>query len=164
MARTWAPRGFTPKIEYNFNWKSISAIGGIDPDGGIHFRTHEGSIKKEQVIDYLEQLMRHMDGYIVILWDGLPAHRAIAVKEFVELHADRITIYRLPAYCPDFNPVEWLWAEIKWTRLKGYCPKNLSELRKRLIGIVRVLRRKPDLIRSYFAVSALPIKSQAVRK
>jgi transposase len=160
-----APRGYTPKIEYNFNWKSISAIGGIDPDGKTHFRIHEGSIKKEQVIEYLEQLLRHIvDGYIVILWDGLPAHRAIAVKEFAELHRDRISIYRLPAYCPDFNPVEWLWAEVKWNRLKGYCPKNLSELRKKLISIIGVLRRKPDLIMSYFDVSALPIKPQTVRK
>jgi len=63
-------------------------------------------------------------GYIVILWDGLSAHRAGAVKEFVQLHSDRLSIYRLPAYCPDFNPVEWLWAEVKWNRLKGYCPED----------------------------------------
>jgi len=127
----------------------------------MHFRMHEGSIKKEQVINYLKQLLRHIDGYIVILWDGLPAHRA---KEFAELHRDRVSIYRLPAYCPDFNPVEWLWVEIKWNRLKGCCPKNLSELRKKLVSIIGVLRRKPDLIRSYFAVSALPIRSQDVKK
>jgi transposase len=116
------------------------------------------------VVDYLEQLLRHMKGHIVILWDGLPAHRARAVKEFAELHSDRLTIYRLPAYCPDFNPVEWLWAEVKWNRLKGYCPKTISELRRKLLSIIGVLRRKPDLIRSYFEASSLPIKPRAVSK
>ncbi len=116
------------------------------------------------MIDYLEKLLRHMREHIVILWDGLPAHRAIAVKEFVELHRDRLTIYRLPAYCPDFNPVEWLWAEIKGNRLRGYRPKTIEELRKKLLGITGSLRRKPNLIRSYFEVSSLPIKPHAVRK
>lgn len=130
----------------------------------MHFRLHEGSIKKEQVIDYLGQLLRHVQGHIVILWDGLPAHRATAVKEFAELHGDRLSVYRLPAYCPDFNPMEWLWAEVKWNRLKGYCPKDLSELRKKLVSVIGGLRRKPDLIRSYFDASTLPIKPQDVRK
>jgi len=116
------------------------------------------------VIEYLEQLLRHMEGHIVILWDGLPSHRATAVKEFVQLHSGRLSVYRLPAYCPDFNPVEWLWAEIKWNRLKGYCPKTLAELRKKLVSIVSSLRKKPELIRSYFDVSALPIKTQDLSK
>ncbi len=74
MPRTWAPKGKTPRIVHNVNGGKLSAIGGIDMSGEIYFRVHEESIKSEQVMEYLEQLLRHIDGYVIVLWDGLPAH------------------------------------------------------------------------------------------
>lgn len=164
MPRTWAPRGETPKIRCNFNWKKLSAVGGMDLSGEIYFRVHEESIKSKQVMEYLEQLLRHIDGYVIVLWDGLPAHRSNAVKEFGARHSERLSIYRLPAYCPDFNPMEWLWADVKWNKMKGFCPKNLPELKEKLRNCVNALRRKPELVQSFFSVSSLPIGPLEERK
>ena len=157
VGRTWAPVGKTPQIRYNFNWKKLSAMAGITLDGKIYFRVYEErSIKKEEVIQYLNQLLRQIRGYIVILWDGASSHRAKDVTHFLDEHRDRISAYRIPPYSPDFNPVEWLWAEIKWSRMKGYCPKKLHELRRKLYSCIRSLRNKADLVRSYFGASSLP--------
>lgn len=164
MPHTWAPRGETPRIKCNFNWEKLSAIGGINPSGEIYFRVHEESIKSAQVIEYLEQLLRHIDGCVIVLWDGLPPHRSSATKEFEDQHRSRLSIYRLPAYCPDFNPMEWLWADVKWSRMKGFCPKTLLELKVKLRNCVRSLRRKPELVRSFFTASSLPIGDGAVTK
>lgn len=93
-------------------------MAGITLDGKIYFRVYEErSIKKEQVIQYLNQLLRQIRGYIVILWDGASSHRAKDVTHFLDERRDRISAYRIPPYSPDFNPVEWLWAEIKWSRV-----------------------------------------------
>ena len=100
-------------------------------------------------------------GYIVILWDGLSAHRAGAVKEFVQLHSDRLSIYRLPAYCPDFNPVEWLWAEVTlWTKaLDGGPQADQLRVRDRLAR----LWADPDLA-GLFDPDALDKLSPAERQ
>jgi len=164
MPRTWAPRGETPRIKCSINGGRLSAIGGVDLFGAIYFRVHEESIKSEQVMEYLEQLLRHIDGHVIVLWDGLPPHRSSAVKRFEAEYCDRLSIYRLPAYCPDFNPVEWLWADVKWNRMKGYCPKTIDELKKKLRNCVRSVRRKPKLVRSFFRVSSLPIGPQEETK
>lgn len=156
MGRTWAPKGRTPIVECNFNWKKLSAIGGIDLQGEICFKVIEGSVYARSVIDYLEQLVRHIDGFIVILWDGLPAHRASSIKEFAETFKEKIAIYRLPAYCPDFNPMEWFWGYVKWNKMRGFCPKNLLELRSKLRKVVNGMRRKPDLIQGFFELCSLP--------
>ena len=67
VERTWAPVGQTPQIRYNFNWKKLSAMAGITLDGKIYFRVYEErSIKKEEVIQYLNQLLRQIPGYIVV--------------------------------------------------------------------------------------------------
>ena len=135
----------------------MSAMAGITLDGKIYFRVYEEkSIKKEQVIEYLNQLLKEIPGYIVILWDGASSHRAKDVAKFLDEHKNRISAWRIPPYSPDFNPVEWLWAEIKWSRMKGYCPKKLHELRQKLYSCIRHLRRRGDLVRSYFNASSLP--------
>ena len=59
--------------------------------------------------------------------------------------------FRLPPYSPGFNPVELLWAELKWNRMRGFTARNNNtELKRKLYGSVRSLRRKGALIRSYF--------------
>lgn len=157
MGRTWAPRGCTPTVKHNAHWEKLSAIAGITLDGSIHFRVHDGSIRSEQIIEYMEQLLRYIDGHIVLLWDGSRTHTSNATKKFLQEHADRMTAFRLPPYSPRFNPVELLWAEIKWCRMRGYCPKNSGELKRRLYSCVRSLRRKRSLVRSYFDASDLPV-------
>ena len=157
MPNTWAPKGSTPRIACNLNWKKLSAIGGISPSGKLYFTMHDDSIKSEQVIEYLKQLLRHVDGHVVVLWDGLPQHRSTAVKEFAKQHEGRLTTFRLPPYCPDFNPVEWLWADIKWNKMKGFCPNNIHELKNKLKNSVRALRNTPDLLTSFYTASSLPL-------
>ena len=157
MGRTWAPRVCTPSIRHNSHWERLSAIAGITLDGSIHFKVHDGSIRSEQIIEYLEQLLRYTSRHIVLLWDGSRTHTSNATKKFLEEHAGRMTAFRLPPYSPSFNPVELLWAEIKWCRLKGFCPKNIGELRRKLYSCVRSLRRRATLVRSYFDASDLPV-------
>ena len=35
------------------------------------------------------------------------------MQEFFAAHADRLTRYQLPSYSPDFNPIEYLWRNVK---------------------------------------------------
>jgi transposase len=70
---------------------------------------YEGSVKAEQGVDFLRHLMRHLPGKLLIVWDGLPAHRSKLVKEFVAEQKGQVWLERLPAYAPELNPVEYIW-------------------------------------------------------
>jgi hypothetical protein len=69
------------------------------------------------------------------------------VKEFIASQQGRIAIERLPAYAPELNPVEYLWAHLKRHELPNVCAKDLWSLgdfaRKKL---KRMCRRKPLLL------------------
>jgi len=54
------------------------------------------------------------DGPLKLVWDGAPYHRAQTVQ--VAAAALDITLEPLPAYSPDFMPVEHLW---QWLREDG---------------------------------------------
>ena len=157
MGKTWGLRGHTPVIKCNFGWKKVTAIGGIDLQGEICFKVINGSVYAPDVVDYLQQLVKHIDGFIVVLWDGLPAHRASCVKEFEEIFKEKIAIFRLPAYSPDFNPMEWFWGYVKWDKMRGFCPTSLFELKSKLKNTVDGMRKKPDLIQAFFQLCSLPV-------
>ena len=45
--------------------------------------------------------------------DGARYHTGQETRTFFAAHADRLTVYQLPAYSPDYNPIEHLWRNIK---------------------------------------------------
>ena len=84
--RTWAPRGQTPVLQYHFNWKVLSATAGITW-WNFYFRLYPTTIRAPQVVDFLGHLLRHLPGKLLVVWDGLPAHRARVVSEFIRCAA-----------------------------------------------------------------------------
>ena len=125
--RTWAPVGQTPIIQFHFNWKHLSVIAGLTRVNGV-FRFHAGSIKKEQIVEFLKALNAHFQQPLLIVWDGLRAHRSRLVRDYLDGTQGHLQVAFLPPYAPDLNPVEYLWAWLKRHALANYCPNNVSEL------------------------------------
>ena len=80
--RTWAPRGRTSVLQHHFNWKALSAAAGITW-WNFYFRLYPGAIHATEVVDFLGHLPRHLAGKLLVVWDGLPQHRARLVTEFI---------------------------------------------------------------------------------
>ena len=88
-------------LQFNFNCgRSFPSRRGID-DCVTFTRLYPGAIGKEQVIDFLKALVRHIDRPLLIVWDRLPAHRSLLVQEFIELSEGHIATEYLPPYAPD---------------------------------------------------------------
>ncbi len=49
----------------------------------FYFRIYAGTIKKEQVVDFLKALVRHLDQPLLIVWDRLPGHRSRLVQDYI---------------------------------------------------------------------------------
>jgi transposase len=79
------------------------------------FRFHEGSIKKEQIVEFLKALKMHLKQPLLIIWDGLKAHRSKLLREYLDSTDGHIQIAFLPPYAPDLNPIEYLWAWLNLT-------------------------------------------------
>lgn len=149
IRRTWAPRGRTPVLRPKMrSWKRMSAIGALayrrDGKSNVLLRFHPGEVRAHQVLVFLRHLLRHLRGRIVLIWDGLQAHRAVLVRQWVQ-EQKRLEIVRLPSYAPDLNPVEGLWGWTKGTCLANVCDDELAPVVARVRRGIRGLRRRPDL-------------------
>lgn len=147
--RTWAPRGQTPVLEFNFNWQKLSVIAGITWLN-FYFRLYDGAINKERVVEFLEHLMRHIPGKLLIVWDRLAAHRSAYVRDFIERQGGQIRLEWLPAYAPELNPVEFLWGHWKHHELPNFCPRDLWQLSDAARRSLRRMRRRPSLIVAFW--------------
>ena len=68
-------------LQYHFNWKTLSAIAGVTW-WNFYFRLFPGAIRSPQIIQFLAHLLRHIPGKLLIVWDGLPGHRRLAIAAF----------------------------------------------------------------------------------
>jgi transposase len=87
----------------------ISVIAGLSRTNCL-FRLHEGSIKREQHVEFLKALHAHLKRPLLIIWDGLKAHRGKLVRAYVDSTDGAVQMAFLPPYSPDLNTVEFLWA------------------------------------------------------
>ena len=119
--KTWAPKGQTPVLQYSFTWKQRSVIAGIS-FWNFYFRFHAGAIRGPQFVEFLQALTKQIRGKLLVIWDGLPAHRSRVVKDYVESLAGHLVLERLPAYAPELNPVEYILGLHEATRVGESVP------------------------------------------
>jgi transposase len=163
VRRTWAPRGETPVLTHPFrHWErlSVAAALAFRWDGRrcrLFFQTRTGPYSTPSLIGFLRQLNRHFrGGRVILLWDGLPAHRSRRMREFLTAQHDWLTVERLPAYAPELNPAEPLFGHVKGVDLANHCgdlPALIAALRN---GLARV-RRHPNLARAFLQHAGLSV-------
>lgn len=153
VRRTWAPRGHTPVLSHRTrSWSQLSVIGALVYRARTPLRarvlwmSHPGAIRSPQIVRFLRHLRRHIRGPVVLLWDGLHAHRSLETRAFLESQRRWLRVHRLPAYAPELNPVEGLWAWCKGTVTANLCPESLDPIRQQLRLGRRRLDRHPDLL------------------
>jgi transposase len=126
-------------------------MGAISPEGRLYFSCQDWALDSGAVLAFLEHLLREVLGRMVIIWDGAPIHRSHVVKAFLANGAAaRLRLERLPAYAPELDPGEGLWAHLKGVELRNVCCFNLPHLRAELRAAVKRVRRKPRLIKGFF--------------
>jgi transposase len=148
--RTWSPRGQTPILRHCFNWPKLSAISAVTPNPHAYLHLVPGTIASEEVIGFVKHLLRQIPGPIFLFWDGGNPHRSRRTRAALRAYRQRLWVYRLPAYAPELNPDEWLWAWLKQHALRGLCPPDLDVLQQTIRLAIRRLRRHPQTIRSFF--------------
>ncbi len=148
VVRTWAPRGQTPILREWLTWDHLSAISAITPAGELYLSIQERAFRGPEVVQFLQQLLAHLPGLLLVVWDGITPHRSRVVQEFLAAGAaQRLWLEQLPPYAPELNPDEGIWSYLKRVELCNLVCHDLVHLRSELEQAVERLRHKPDVIR-----------------
>jgi transposase len=94
------------------HWNSTTLLGSLRSDGRTTCMMIEGGTTREVFREYVRQVLAPSlrPGDIVIA-DNLSSHKDSLSEALLE--ACGVTLWFLPPYSPDFNPIEQLWSKVK---------------------------------------------------
>ena len=125
---TWGAKGQTPVVSVPGQRQGISAASAVSAKGAFWFATYAGGLNGALFVSLLRRMMRGRRRPLHLIVDGLPAHKTRLVRDYVDSAEGHTQIEFLPAYAPEINPVEYLWAWLKRHALANFCPDTLAEL------------------------------------
>jgi hypothetical protein len=134
VRRTWAPVGHTPVIGHRFKWKRASMAAALcygSHGGGAALAFHHqvDAYNTDTLIQALGQLRWFLGGQkATLLWDGLPAHRSLAMRTWLRRQRSWLVVEPLPGYAPELNPVEALWSSLKGMELANLAGDTLNDV------------------------------------
>jgi transposase len=159
VVKTYAPKGQTPVLRSKVTRDHLSVMGGMTPAGKVYTLARQKSLNGLHSIEFLTHLLRVAGERLLVIWDGSPIHRRVAVKEFVSSTGGKIWLETLPGYAPDLNPWdEGGWHHLKYVEMRNLVCRDLEELHEEFHLAVARLRRKPHLVQSFFAQAGLTIQ------
>jgi transposase len=159
VRRTWAPRGKTPLLHHSYRRDRISTISAltISPRRGrlgLYVQFHRKNITGVEVLGFLRGLRRRLRGPIVVIWDGGSIHYRKLVQEYVRQCSGRLHVHRFPAYAPELNPAEYVWANAK-RHLSNATPQDIDRLAVRVQRAMRRIARSQRLLQGCLRKSDL---------
>ena len=113
LGYTWAPVGQQPVVKTTGKRKGYKVFGAIDYFTGRLF--YHGSTERFTTVTYqayLLTILAQTDQPIIVIHDGAKYHTSKDLQSFLA-QQPRLTVFQLPSYSPDYNPIEFLWKNLK---------------------------------------------------
>ncbi len=148
-------RGRAPKGERcrasvpHGHWKTTTFTAGLTLRGLVAPMVIDGAMDGPAFRVYVETILvpELRRGDIVVM-DNLPAHKVAGVREAIE--GAKASLLYLPAYSPDFNPIEMAFSKFK-ALLRAAAPRTVTKLWKTIADAIE--RFTPAECQAYFAAA-----------
>lgn len=141
--RRWTPSGHRPTCPVHLGYDFAYLYTALNPYNGDLFVWMLPSMKKESFKAFLEEFALHRDANdTILITDRAPNHRAKVLTPEMN-----IKLEYLPPYCPELNPVERFFEELR-KELKDIVFLTIEQIEDRLEIILKKYWEKPSLVTS----------------
>ncbi len=114
LSYTWARRGVQPVVKTSGKRTGWKVFGLLDYFTGRFFHQGlEGRFTSASYTAFLARVLDETSQPLILIQDGARYHTSAETKQFFAQHTERLTVYQLPSYSPDYNPIEKLWKKLK---------------------------------------------------
>jgi transposase len=150
LGKTWSPCGQTPKAKVTGKRGGVAAMSAVSRQGHLLFRLHNKRIATPEVIDFLKQMLKHHSRrHLVVVMDQAPPHTSKRTTSYIESQ-ERLHVFHLPKYSPDWNPDEKVWNHLKHQELTRHQAKTKEELTKLARRKLQSMAKRPSLMRGIY--------------
>jgi transposase len=107
----------------------------------------EGNNSAQTSVAFLKQLRARHAAPLVVFWDNAPAHGGEPLREYLHTPDLRLRLVRLPAYSPDFNADEHIWAWVRAEVTANTCFGTAAQVRAHVDPFFAELAARPDEVK-----------------
>jgi transposase len=147
---------------------SLAALIAVRPGQRprLIYRVHAGSRRRGDTrkgfteTDYarlLDAAHQQLGGPVVLVWDNLNTHVSRAMRDLVAAR-DWLTVFQLPPYASELNPVESVWSNLKRS-LANLTKQDLGQLTALARTRLRRMQYRPGLLTGFLAGTRLDLTS-----
>ncbi len=114
LSYSWSRKGKQPIIKTSGKRKGYKVFGLIDYfTGRFFYKCQESRFNSESYVQFIKEVMSKTRKHIILIQDGAKYHTSAMTKKYFAQKQQRLTLYSLPSYSPDYNPIEKLWKKVK---------------------------------------------------
>ena len=150
LAYTWGIKGERIEIKNYGRRGRVNLIGAFELGTGVFFgvvtkfRVH--ACRFRRFLCHLKREMR--TDKIMLICDNARFHHAKWLSEWVRTQKEWLRLEFLPAYSPDFNPIERLWKWMKTEYFHNRCWASQADLKSYLVEVIAKMRQSPASLTS----------------
>ncbi len=147
---SYAPKGKTPVLKQPGRRFSVNMISSITNKGSMRFMVYEGSFNISIFLKFLRRLIQKQERKIFLIVDNLRVHHGKKVQEWIAKHHEKIELFFLPPYAPEYNPDEYLNNAVKGRTHRRKMSRTQEELTGHVRSTLAGLQKEPATIKSLF--------------
>ena len=144
---------------------SLAALIAVKPGNRprLIYRVHAGRRRGDKrkgftETDYarlLDAARQQLGAPVVLVWDNLNTHVSRAMGELIAAR-DWLTVFQLPAYASELNPVESVWSHLKRS-LANLAKRDIAQLTALAKTRLRRMQYQPGLVEGFLAGTRLDL-------
>ena len=132
LGRKWAPMGHRPVAPVKIGYENVYLYLTLCPFTGEGFAAFLPKLDSQQFAWFIEQVQACVSQKVLFIADGATAHKAALFDK------EKLTFVKLPAACPELNPVERFFKEVR-RGLKNRVFATLEQAQQKVQEVVDTL-------------------------
>lgn len=149
LGYTWARQGQQPVVQTSGRRKGYKVFGAIEFfSGRFVWQTLTDRFNSASYQGFLSYLLDQTAHPIILIQDGARYHTSRNTRDFFAQHQDRLIVYQLPSYSPDYNPIERLWKQIKVRATHNRYFAEFASLKQTVDEALRAFAQETECIKN----------------
>ncbi len=125
--------------------------------GRRHGKDQRKGFTETDYARFLDAAHQQLNGPVVLVWDNLNTHVSRATRELVTARP-WLTVYQLPPYASELNPVEAVWSNLKRS-LANLTKQNIDQLTVLVKTRLRRMQYRPGHLDGFLAKTRLDLSN-----